>query len=61
MIIKLKEIAQTLFARIERHKAAGRTLTLKVKFADYQQITRSHTFNNSIRDLATIAAQAIEL
>ena len=41
MIVKLEQIAQTLKKRIDRHQASGRTLTLKVKFSDYQQITRS--------------------
>ena len=41
MIVKLEQIAQTLCKRIDRHQASGRTLTLKVKFSDYQQITRS--------------------
>ena len=44
IIIRLKQIAQTLKKRIDRHQASGRTLTLKVKFSDYQQITRSRTF-----------------
>ena len=61
MIIKLEEIARTLFGRIKKHQAAGRTLTLKVKFADYQQITRSHTFSESISDLDTIFTQALKL
>ena len=40
---------------------ANRTLTLKVKFADYQQITRSHTFTDSINSLDTILSQALAL
>ena len=60
-IVKLEEIARTLFERIKRQKAAGRTLTLKVKFSDYQQITRSHTFDRSISDLNTIFTQASKL
>lgn len=61
MIIKLKQIARTLCERIERHQATGRTLTLKVKFADYQQITRSRTFENCINNLDTIIIEAIRL
>lgn len=40
IIAKLKQIAVTLVERIDRLSASGRTLTLKIKFADYQQITR---------------------
>jgi DNA polymerase IV len=40
---KLDAIAQVVQQRLERNGAKGRTITLKVKFADYQQITRSRT------------------
>ena len=78
IILKLKQIAQTLFERIKRHQASGRTLTLKVKLRDscvagfhpveqtvegrdYQQITRSRTFENCINSLDTIVTEAVEL
>ncbi len=61
IIIKLEQIAQTLKQRIDRHRASGRTLTLKVKFSDYQQITRSRTFEQCINSLDTIITEAIEL
>lgn len=51
---ELEEIARTLHKRIEKHQAAGRTLTLKVKFSDYQQITRSRTFTSGINSLNVI-------
>lgn len=58
---KLEEIARTLHKRIEKHQASGRTLTLKVKFSDYQQITRSRTFGNSINSLDRIITEAKSL
>ena len=58
---ELKQIAQTLQDRLDKHQASGRTLTLKVKFSDYQQITRSKTFGNSIDSLNTIITEAIAL
>ena len=51
---ELEEIARTLHRRLEKHQAAGRTLTLKVKFSDYHQITRSRTFTSSINNLNVI-------
>jgi len=39
----LKPIAREVFERVERTRKYGRTLTLKVKFADFTQITRSKT------------------
>lgn len=61
ILIKLKQIAVTLVERINRHQASGRTLTLKVKFSDYQQITRSRTFENCINSLDTITTEAVRL
>jgi DNA polymerase IV len=39
----LDDIAATLQQRLTSQQVVGRTLTLKVKFANYQQITRSRT------------------
>jgi DNA polymerase-4 len=39
----LEEVAGTLLRRLDSQRAVGRTLTLKVKYADYQQVTRSRT------------------
>lgn len=61
MIDELKEIAVTLYERIQRHQTLGRTLTLKVKFSDYQQITRSHTFDEPIDTLEKITTEGIRL
>ncbi len=40
---ELLSIAQTLIKRIEKSKSFGKTLTIKVKFSDFRQITRSKT------------------
>ena len=58
---ELEQIARTLHKRIDKHQAAGRTLTLKVKFSDYQQITRSRTLGNSINSLDAIITEASSL
>ena len=57
----LLEIARSLQERMERSKASGRTLTLKVKYGDYQQVTRSRTTNESIGGADTIMRIAMEL
>jgi len=61
MLHELETIAETVYQRLERHQTGGRTITLKVKFANYQQITRSRTVMNSIREVATIVSLAQEL
>ena len=41
---QLERIAGFAWARVERAGVAGRTVTLKVKFADFELITRSKSF-----------------
>mgnify|MGYP002621473666 CR=1 FL=1 len=43
MVEKLGEIAEEVARRMEKKSASGRTLTLKVKFSNFQRITRSKT------------------
>jgi DNA polymerase-4 len=39
---------------MDNQQATGRTLTLKLKYADYQQVTRSKTLPYPIDDLGSI-------
>ena len=51
-----------LVGRIEKNNFEGRTLTLKVKFQDFQQITRSITVDRVLRckdDILPLAKQLI--
>jgi len=61
IIEALGEIAETLIERIASNKSSGRTLTLKVKYADYQQVTRSRTSTESFTDITVIINTALEL
>jgi len=58
MLQELQEITLVVQQRLEQNQTQGRTLTLKVKFSDYQQITRSQTMLNYTHDLKTIIATA---
>ena len=40
--------------RVERSRAMGRTVTLKLKYADFRQITRARSFAAPIGDRVTI-------
>jgi DNA polymerase-4 len=51
MFEKSKLIAEGLFRSIEKSKNYGRTLTIKIKFSDFQIITRSKTANRDITRL----------
>ena len=59
MLLELEQIALVLKERIDKHQAMGRTLTVKIKFSDYQQITRSRTLLTPISELSEIITIAI--
>lgn len=61
MTVALEEIAKTLKRRIDNNDASGRTFTLKVKYADYQQVTRSRTLLAPIREITDMMKYAMEL
>lgn len=52
--VYLKQIADELIARMDRNRTYGRTLTMKVKFSDFHQITRSRSTRRSIRKKAEL-------
>ncbi|WP_404784976.1 DNA polymerase IV [Altericista sp. CCNU0014] len=58
---KLEAIAQEVQERLKRNGARGRTVTLKVKFADYRQITRSRTMLEYVSNESQILGRAKEL
>lgn len=58
---ELERIADLVAARLEKRKLKGRTLTLKIKFSDFKQITRNHSFALPFNDAVTIRAVAIQL
>lgn len=61
IITELYKIEKELIARMQKSNYYGRTITLKVKFANFEQITRSKTFNKEIKDFKTIHKTAKEL
>ena len=52
LVEQLAAIAADLQRRIERADNPGRTLTLKVKYADFQTVTRSKTTDHEIAEAA---------
>lgn len=54
IIIKLHEVAKRLFERIEKAKLYGKTITVKIKFHDFQQVTRSKTLPKPISNYEEI-------
>lgn len=45
MEAKVKYLAERLFEYVDKRKKSGRTLTLKIKYANFEQATRSRTVN----------------
>jgi DNA polymerase-4 len=50
MIEKLEMIASSLEKRLKRHNVSGKTVTLKIKYSDFTQQTRSKTLPYFISD-----------
>jgi DNA polymerase-4 len=61
MNAELDKITQTVCRRLLERQMKGRTVTLKIKYHDFKQITRSRSFPDPLSDLATIATTAQEL
>jgi DNA polymerase IV len=57
----LDGVLDALMERIERSRAAGRTVTLKVKYSDFRQITRARSFATSVGDRASIGSAGLLL
>lgn len=61
MHAELDKLSLIVATRLEKHQLLGRTVTLKIKFNDFKQITRSHSFTEGINDRKTIISTAKEL
>ncbi len=61
MVEKLESIATELERRLKRHNIAGKTVTLKIKFSDFTQQTRSKTLPYFIADKSLLFEISKEL
>ncbi|MFZ6002215.1 MAG: DNA polymerase IV [Bacteroidota bacterium] len=61
MQAELAKLAQVVADRLDRNRLKGRTLTLKIKYHDFRQITRSRSFVAGTSDGETILATAVDL
>jgi len=61
IIAELYKIEKELMERIEHAGTTGRTITLKIKFSDFRQITRSKTLKNFITDFNTLHKGVTEI
>lgn len=61
LIEALGPIADAVWARIERSGARGRTVTLKVKFSDFRQITRAQSRTRPVESRDDMLSAGIAL
>ncbi|AOW08583.1 DNA polymerase IV [Flavobacterium gilvum] len=61
MLEKLEKIAAELERRLKKHQISGKTITLKIKYSDFTQQTRSKTMPYFISDKSLIFETVKEL
>ena len=61
MSAELDKIAVLVADRLQRYNLKGRTITVKIKYSDFKQITRSRSLPQGVNDVETIADTAKEL
>jgi len=61
IIAELYKLEKELMERLEHAGTTGRTITLKVKFADFRQITRSRTMQGYLHDFETLHKEVTNL
>ncbi|HEX37315.1 MAG TPA: DNA polymerase IV [Candidatus Cloacimonetes bacterium] len=57
----LQQCAEKIEERMKKHNALGRTITLKIKYPDFYQATRSRTINKPTNDKHIIYSTATKL
>jgi len=58
---ELLKITKTVHNRLLQHGLKGRTITLKIKYHDFKQVTRSHSFSDGTEEREIIYQTACEL
>ena len=61
MYDELDRIARIVHDRLQRHGLKGKTVTVKIKYHDFKQVTRSQSFPAVTDDLGTITDTAKKL
>ena len=61
MYLELDKIADTIYDRLKRSGLKARTVTLKIKYHDFKQATRSQSFPEPIEDIESILTTVKDL
>jgi len=55
MNAELDKLSQTVANRVQGYQLKGRTITLKIKYSDFRQITRNYSVTEPVNDFITIS------
>ena len=58
---EMQEVAKDVISRITKKSFKGRTVTLKIKYADFRNVTRSRTYISPITDYESLYSAGVEL
>ncbi len=58
---KIAPIVTKVFSACERLRMFGRTVTVKVKYSDFQQLTRAHTESAPVGSCDDLSRRALDL
>ena len=58
---QLDKLAKTVCNRLQHYRLKGRTITLKIKYSDFKQVTRSKSFAEPLDDFDTISSTSKSL
>jgi DNA polymerase-4 len=61
MVPELEKLATVVANRLDRNKLKGRTVTVKIKYADFRQITRGRTLSDATDNFVSIFETAADL
>lgn len=61
MHTELSKLADKVAVRLNKHQLKGRTITLKLKYSDFKQITRNQSFPHPVSDYQIIIDTAKQL
>ena len=61
LMTQLDRVIEAAWARVERYEAKGRTVTLKVRFADFRTITRARSSPEPIAERDAFTAAGVDL
>ncbi|TZF84473.1 DNA polymerase IV [Pedobacter sp. BS3] len=61
MHAELDKITHTVCERLQRYNLQGRTVTLKIKYSDFKQVTRSRSFSQPVNDKNIIFSTVTQL